>query len=100
MIALHPHFYSGKSAHDFFTAYLEPPSKPVMRSYRDPGSLDQIFAAKQQTRTLRSLKVFAPTISHQIRALSKMWVRDWQSFGGSVYQYRNVHRLGQRSNFF
>ena len=56
----------------------------MMRRAVDPGRLDQIFPAQEETRALRSAYALASAVGDESRAVLQMYVRNGQDLGGSV----------------
>src|SRR5262249_35022121 len=65
MVPLHPHLDSGQQSENLFFPDLHGAAVPMMRRATNPGGLQQIFAAEDQARTLRSAQALAAAVAYE-----------------------------------
>ena len=90
VIALGPGFHRGQHPHDLFLADLQRTAESMMRRAVDPGRLQQVFPAEQQSRALRAAQAFAAAIGHHVGAALQIHVGNGETLGGRVHDHRDV----------
>src|ERR1039458_10212045 len=98
VIALHPHLDRHEHADGLLLAQLHGAAMAMMRRAGDPGGLDEILAAQQDSGALRPADALAAAVAHQRGAPLEVDVGNRQHLSGGVHQHGDVLFLGDAVN--
>jgi hypothetical protein len=90
MIALHPRFDRRQHAQRFLAANFIVPARAMVRRAGLPRGLEDVFAAEQKTRALRSADGLAAAVGDDRCPALQMHVGNGQDLGGRIDEDWNV----------